>query len=43
MFMIGAGGHVVWVEPARELVCVSRWVDPQHTDALCGKVLRALD
>jgi CubicO group peptidase (beta-lactamase class C family) len=31
LFMLGAGGHVVWVEPAHDAVVVLRWLDPQHT------------
>jgi CubicO group peptidase (beta-lactamase class C family) len=30
LFMQGAGGHVVWVEPALEAVVVARWLDPAH-------------
>jgi CubicO group peptidase (beta-lactamase class C family) len=29
--MVGAGGHLVWVEPAHDAVVVVRWMDPAHT------------
>lgn len=29
-FMLGAGGHMTWIEPAHEAVVVLRWVDPAH-------------
>ena len=29
-FMQGAGGHMVWVEPALDAVVVTRWLDPAH-------------
>ena len=31
VFMLGAGGHIVWVDPASAAVVVLRWLDPaQH-------------
>ncbi len=30
VFMLGAGGHVVWVEPAFDAVVVLRWMDTAH-------------
>jgi len=30
-FMVGAGGHLVWIEPAHDAVVVARWLDPEHT------------
>ncbi|MFM1991944.1 MAG: hypothetical protein RJA99_4901 [Pseudomonadota bacterium] len=42
VFMIGAGGHLTWVDPDRDLVVVSRWVAPEHTDGLVARVLAAL-
>ncbi len=30
MFMQGAGGHMVWVDPALQAVVVTRWLDPAH-------------
>jgi CubicO group peptidase (beta-lactamase class C family) len=38
MFMIGAGGHYVWIEPERRAVVVVRWID---SDAAPGFIERA--
>jgi len=40
--MLGAGGHLVWIEPAADAVVVSRWLDPAHTEAFMGRVRQAL-
>ena len=40
--MVGAGGHLVWVEPARQAVVVSRWLDPQFTGGFVQRVAQAL-
>jgi CubicO group peptidase (beta-lactamase class C family) len=29
--MVGAGGHLVWIEPAHDAVVVVRWLDSAHT------------
>ncbi|MEI7445299.1 MAG: serine hydrolase [Burkholderiales bacterium] len=42
VFMIGAGGHLTWVDPDRDLVVVARWVAPEHTDTLVSRVLAGL-
>jgi CubicO group peptidase (beta-lactamase class C family) len=42
LFMQGAGGHVVWVEPAREAVVVFRWLDGAHHDAVMTAFAQAL-
>jgi CubicO group peptidase (beta-lactamase class C family) len=42
VFMQGAGGHVVWLEPAHDAVVVLRWLDPTHHDAVMGAIARAL-
>jgi CubicO group peptidase (beta-lactamase class C family) len=42
VFMIGAGGHVTWIDPERDLVVASRWVQPDATDALFGHIATAL-
>jgi CubicO group peptidase (beta-lactamase class C family) len=42
VFMIGAGGHLTWVEPDRDLVVVSRWLAPDRADLLAAHVLEAL-
>lgn len=30
VFMLGAGGHMVWVDPTSASVIVLRWLDPAH-------------
>ncbi|MDP1532566.1 MAG: serine hydrolase, partial [Rubrivivax sp.] len=30
LFMLGAGGHYVWIEPAHDAVVVLRWLDGAH-------------
>ncbi len=39
---VGAGGNSIWVDPAADLVVVSRWLDPAKTDAFLGAVYAAL-
>lgn len=41
-FAIGAGGHVIWVEPDLKLVMVARWIDSEKVDNLIGKILASL-
>ena len=41
-FMVGAGGHYVWVEPRHHAVVVVRWLDPEHAPAFIGQVAAAL-
>jgi CubicO group peptidase (beta-lactamase class C family) len=36
--MVGAGGHLVWIEPAHAAVVVVRWLDPAHTPGFIGRV-----
>ena len=40
--MIGAGGHLTWVEPEHDAVIVARWLDPAHTAAFMRRVGAAL-
>lgn len=42
LFMQGAGGHLVWVDPGLRSVVVVRWIDPAHTAAFVAQVARAL-
>jgi CubicO group peptidase (beta-lactamase class C family) len=42
-FMIGAGGHVTWIDPTRDLVVASRWVAAEHTDRLFSLIAAAID
>jgi CubicO group peptidase (beta-lactamase class C family) len=41
-FMVGAGGHYVWVDPAHQAVVVVRWIDPAHSPGFVARVARAL-
>jgi CubicO group peptidase (beta-lactamase class C family) len=41
-FMIGAGGHYVWMEPERGAVVVVRWLDGAHAPGFVSRVARAL-
>lgn len=41
-FMIGAGGHYVWVDPEHEAVVVARWLDPARAPGFVTRVARAL-
>jgi len=42
-FAVGHGGHLVWVDPAHELVCVTRWLSDAAQDGFIQRVLEALD
>jgi CubicO group peptidase (beta-lactamase class C family) len=41
-FMVGAGGHYVWMDPAHQAVVVVRWLDPAHSPGFVTRVARAL-
>lgn len=41
-FMIGAGGHYVWIDPASEAVVVVRWLDPARAPGFVTRVAAAL-
>jgi CubicO group peptidase (beta-lactamase class C family) len=41
-FMVGAGGHYVWIEPKHDAVIVVRWLDPEHAPAFIGQMAVAL-
>lgn len=41
-FMVGAGGHYVWIDPAHRAVVVVRWIDPAHSPGFVTRVARAL-
>lgn len=41
-FMMGAGGHVVWMEPALDAVVVLRWLDTAQLPALLRGISAAL-
>jgi CubicO group peptidase (beta-lactamase class C family) len=40
--MLGAGGHLVWIEPAHEAVVVVRWMDPAHTAGFMQRLSEGL-
>jgi CubicO group peptidase (beta-lactamase class C family) len=42
-FMIGAGGHTVWADPARQAVVVARWVKSDAVDRLIDLVVDTID
>ena len=42
LFMLGAGGHLVWVEPDRDMVLVLRWLDPAHLAEAVSRFAAAL-
>jgi CubicO group peptidase (beta-lactamase class C family) len=41
-FMVGAGGHYVWIDPAHQAVIVVRWIDPAHSPGFVTRAARAL-
>jgi CubicO group peptidase (beta-lactamase class C family) len=42
VFMVGAGGHYVWMDPGADLVVVVRWLDPARSAGFVTRVARAL-
>jgi len=42
VFMVGAGGNYVWIEPAHRAVVVVRWIDSAHFGELTQRVTAAL-
>ncbi len=42
-FMVGAGGHYVWIEPRHHAVVVVRWIDPEHAPAFIAQMAAAFD
>jgi CubicO group peptidase (beta-lactamase class C family) len=41
-FMVGAGGHYVWIDPVHDAVVVVRWLDPARSPGFVTRVARAL-
>jgi CubicO group peptidase (beta-lactamase class C family) len=41
-FMVGAGGHMTWIEPAFDAVVVVRWLDPAFTPGFLQRVAKVL-
>ncbi len=42
IFMLGAGGHLVWVDPDLDAVVVTRWLDPAYTGTFVKMAADAL-
>lgn len=42
-FAMGAGSNLIWIDPTLDLVLVARWVDQNRLDALCAKVMAAIN
>ena len=42
MFMLGAGGHYVWVEPTFDAVVVLRWLDGAHAPEVIRQIAAVL-
>ncbi|GIX10140.1 MAG: serine hydrolase [Elioraea sp.] len=42
LFAVGAGGHVTWIDPERDLVSVTRWLDPAVFAGYAERVVAAL-
>jgi CubicO group peptidase (beta-lactamase class C family) len=43
VFMVGAGGNYVWVEPRHQAVIVVRWLEPARFSGFATLVSRALE
>jgi CubicO group peptidase (beta-lactamase class C family) len=41
-FLVGAGGHYIWVDPMHDTVVVVRWLDPEQSPAFVTRMARAL-
>jgi CubicO group peptidase (beta-lactamase class C family) len=41
-FMVGAGGHLTWIEPEHDAVVVVRWLDPAHTPGFLQRISQGL-
>ncbi|TFZ08434.1 serine hydrolase domain-containing protein [Ramlibacter humi] len=41
-FLVGAGGHYTWIDPANSAVAVVRWIDPARSPGFVHRVVRAL-
>jgi CubicO group peptidase (beta-lactamase class C family) len=42
LFASGAGGHVTWIDPERDLVSVTRWLDPEAFAGYAARVIAAV-
>jgi hypothetical protein len=43
IFMVGAGGNYVWLEPKYQAVIVVRWIEPARFSSFASQVTRALE
>jgi CubicO group peptidase (beta-lactamase class C family) len=41
-FMVGAGGHLTWIEPEHDAVVVVRWLDTAHTAGFLAALSKGL-
>lgn len=41
-FLVGAGGHYTWIDPAHDAVVVVRWIDPARSPGFVTRVARVL-
>ncbi|HSH92199.1 MAG TPA: serine hydrolase domain-containing protein [Ramlibacter sp.] len=41
-FMVGAGGHYVWIDPVHDAVIVVRWLDSKYAPGFVSRVTGAL-
>jgi CubicO group peptidase (beta-lactamase class C family) len=41
-FMVGAGGHYIWMEPELDAVIVVRWLDSEAAGGFMQRVRQAL-
>ncbi len=41
-FMVGAGGHYIWIEPEHDAVVVVRWIDGDHAGGFVERVAKEL-
>ena len=41
-FLVGAGGHYTWIDPANEAVVVVRWIDGAHAGGFVSRTAAAL-
>ena len=42
-FMVGAGGHYIWIEPEHQAVIVVRWLDSDHANGFMERATRCLE
>jgi CubicO group peptidase (beta-lactamase class C family) len=40
---LGAGNHILWIDPDHDLVLVARWIEQEHITGLLAKFVAALE